>query len=87
MENEIKLKSRYGIKNTLELLPDEGGKTYLFKTDMPSLRVCEPEKGKIEFIDPAGGPMICVGEVLDEVGLVVKSIEFVESQGWTITFK
>lgn len=83
----IRLRSRYGVKNTLELLPDEGGKTYLFKTDMSSLRVCEPEKGKIEWIDLAGGPMICVGAVLDEVGLVVESIEFIESQGWTITFK
>lgn len=83
----IRLRSRYGVKNTLELLPDKGGKTYLFKTDMPSLRVCEPEKGKIEWIDPAGGPMICVGAVLDEVGLSVESIEFIESQGWTITFK
>lgn len=83
----VRLRSRYGIKNTLELLPDEGGKTYLFKTDMPSLRVYEPEKGKIEWIDPAGGPMICIGETLYEVGLVVESIEFIESQGWTITFK
>lgn len=83
----IRLRSRYGVKNTLELLPDEGGKTYLFKTDMPSLRVCEPEKGKIEWIDLAGGPMIRVGETLDEVGLVVESIEFIEGQGWTITFK
>lgn len=83
----IRLKSRYGVKNTLELLPDEGGKTYLFKTDMPSLMVCEPEEGKIEWIDPEGGPMICVGAVLDEVGLVVESIEFIENQGWTITFK
>lgn len=83
----IRLRSRYSVKNTLELLPDEGGKTYLFKTDMPSLRVCEPKKGKIEWIDPAGGPMICVGETLDEVGLVVESIEFLEGQGWIITFK
>lgn len=83
----IKLKSRDGTDNILKLLPDEGGKTYLFQTNMPSLRVCEPEKGKIEWIDPAGGPMICVGKVLDEVGLVVESIEFIEGQGWTITFK
>ena len=76
------------MKNTLELLPNKGGKTYLFKTDMPSLRVCGPKKEKkIECIDPAGGPMICVGTVLDEVGLVVESIEFIENQGWTITFR
>ena len=31
--------------------------------------------------------MIRVGETLDEVGLVVESIEFIEGQGWTITFK
>ncbi len=48
----IRLRSRRGVKNTLELLPDKGGKTYLFKTDVPSLRVCEPDKKKIEWIDP-----------------------------------
>ena len=83
----IRLRSRYGVKNTLELLPNEGGETYLFKTDMPSLRVCEPEKGKIEWLDPAGGPMIHVGDTLDEIGLIVESIKFVEGQGWVITFK
>jgi len=87
MMKTIRLRSRYSVKNTLELLPDEGGKTYLFKTDMSSLRVCKPKKGKIEWIDPEGGPMICVGAVLDEVGLAVKSIKFIENQGWTITFK
>lgn len=82
----IKLRSRYGVKNTLELLSEEE-KAYLFKTDMPSLRVCEPEQGKIEWIDPAGGPMICVGETLNEVGAVVESIRFEKDKGWIITFK
>ena len=83
----VKLKSRYNTNNTLELLPNEGGKTYLFKTDMPSLRVCEPEEGKVLWIAPSGGPMICVGEVLNEVGLVVKSIRFIKGQGWIIIFE
>lgn len=84
---EIRLRSRYGVKNTLKLLPNEGGKTYLFKTDMSSLRVCEPEEGKVLWIDPSGGPMICVGEVLSEIGLIVKSIRFIKGQGWIITFE
>lgn len=82
----IKLRSRYGVKNILTPIPDRE-KAYLFTTDMPSLRVCESEQGKIEWIDPAGGPMIYVGEILDEVGSKVSSIKFEEGQGWIITFE
>lgn len=83
---EIRLRSRYGVKNVLTPIPDKENE-YLFTTDMPSIRLHEPVPGKVEWIDPAGGPMICVGELLDEVGAKVSSIKFIEGQGWIITFE
>ena len=44
------------------------------------------EGGK-KFIDPSGGPMIIVGYKLEEADAVVKSIDFVNGYGWTITFE
>lgn len=89
MEEIIKLKSRYKEENYLKKLPKPDGsesKTYVLKTDIPTLRVGEV-KGGNKFIDPSGGPMIVVGCELEEAKAVVKSIDFVEGYGWTITFE
>lgn len=92
MEDIIKLRSRYRDVNYLKRMPKPDGsesKTYVLKTDTPSLRVgevggtCYTHK----FIDPSGGPMIVVGCELEEAKAVVKSINFVEGYGWTITFE
>ena len=61
-------------------------KTYVLKTDVPTLRVGEVQGGN-KFIDPSGGPIIIVGYKLEEADAVVKSIDFVDGYGWTITFK
>lgn len=89
MENIIKLKSRYKAEHYLKKMPKPDGsesKTYLLKTDMPNLRVGY-EEGKNKFIDPLGGPIIRVGEKLEEAEAIVKSIDFVTGYGWTITFE
>lgn len=89
MENIIKLRSRYRAINYLKKMPKLDGtdsKTYVLKTDSPSLRVGNVSDGN-KFIDPSGGPMIVVGCELEEAKAVVKSIDFVESHGWTITFE
>ena len=41
---------------------------------------------KHKFIDPPGGPMIVEGSRLEEADVVVKSIDFVMSYGYIITF-
>lgn len=82
MEDIIKLRSRYEAINYLKKMP----KTYVLKTDVPTLRVGEVQGGN-KFIDPSGGPMIVVGCELEEAKAVVKSIDFVEGYGWTITFE
>lgn len=89
MEDLIKLKSRDGTENYLKRLIKKDSSeslTYVLKTDVPYLRVGEIDNGK-KFIDPSGGPMIIVGNYLEEAKAVVKSIDFVEDYGWTITFE
>ena len=89
MEEIIKLKSRDREENYLKRLPKSDGlesKTYVLKVSTPTLRVGSVEGGN-KFIDPSGGPMIVVGSKLEEANAVVKSIDFVEGYGWTITFE
>ena len=89
MEDVIKLRSRYGAVNYLKEMPKPDGtdsKTYVLKTDIPTLKVGEVQGGN-KFIDSSGGPMIMVGYELEEVKAVVKSIDFVEGYGYTITFE
>ena len=89
MEDIIKLRSGYGTVNYLKKMSKPDGsesKTYVLKTDIPTLRVGEVQGGN-KFIDPSGGPMIVVGYKLEEAKAVVKSIDFAEGYGWTITFE
>lgn len=91
MEDIIKLNSRYRAENYLKKLPKPDGsesKTYVLKTDTPSLRVGEVGGTCYihKFIDPSGGPMIVEGSRLEEADAVVKSIDFIMGYGYTITF-
>ena len=89
MEDLIKLKSRDGTENYLKKLIKKDSSeslTYVLKTDVPYLRVGEVDNGR-KFIDPSGGPIIIVGNYLEEAKVVAKSIDFVEGYGWTITFE
>lgn len=86
MEKIIKLHSRSGNNNYLELIND---KTYALKTTYPYVRVgyLDGDRNSAKFIDPSGGPMIVVGEVLEEAKAKIKSIDFVKGVGYTITFE
>ena len=89
MKDLIKLKSRDGAENYLKKLikkDDSESFTYVLKTDVPYLRVGEVDNGR-KFIDLSGGPMIIVGDYLEEANAVVESIDFVEGYGWIITFR
>ena len=86
MKDLIKLKSRGYEENYLKKLkrPDNSeSKTYVLKVSTPYLRSGEVEGG----IDPSGGPMIVVGDYLEEAEAVVKSIDFTVGYGYTITFE
>ena len=84
MEKIIKLHSRLGNNNHLELIND---KTYVLKTTYPYVRVgyLDDSRDSAKFIDPSGGPMISVGDKLGESK--VKSIDWIKGTGYTITFE
>lgn len=89
MENIIRLHSRGGSNNYLKKMrrPDgKESKTYVIKTDTPTLRMGYVED-KRRFIDPSGGPMIVEGSLLEEANAVVKSIDFVVGYGHIVTFE
>ena len=89
MEDIIKLHSRGGANNYLKKmkrLNGEESKTYVIKTDIPTLRSGYIED-KRKFIDPSGGPMIVEGSLLEEANAVVKSIDFVVGYGHIIAFE
>lgn len=89
MEKIIKLNSRGGANNYLKMMMKPDGsesKTYLIKTDMPTLRMGYVDE-KNKFIDPSGGSMIVEGSLLEEAKAVVKSIDFIAGFGHTITFE
>ena len=89
MEDIIKLYSRGGANNYLKKmkrLNGEESKTYVIKTDMPTIRLGYVED-KRKFIDLSGGPMIVEGLLLEEANAVVKSIDFVVGYGHIITFE
>lgn len=89
MKDLIELKSRGEEHNYLRKLKKADGSesmTYLLKTSTYMMRSGNMPNGEL-FIDPAGGPMIIVGSYLEEAEAVVKSIDFVEGYGWTITFE
>lgn len=89
MKDLIKLKSRDHEENYLKKLNKPGGsesKTYALKVSAPYLR-CGELEGSKKFIDLSGGPMIVVGERLEEADAVVKSIDYTVGYGYTITFK
>lgn len=89
MEDIIKLRSRYGAVNYLKKMPKPDGsesKTYLIKTNMPTLRMGYIDN-KNKFIDLSSGPMIVEGTLLEEANAVVKSIDFITGFGYTITFE
>lgn len=89
MKDVIILMTHDGSKNYLKKLPRKDGeesKTYVLKTQHKSLRVGELSNGH-SFIDPSGGPMIIVGNPLAEANnAIVRSIDFSEGFGYTITF-
>ena len=89
MEDIIKLHSRGSVNNYLKKMKKPNGeesRTYVIKTDMPTLRMGYVEE-KRKFIDLSGGPMIVEGSMLEEANAIVKSIDFVTGYGYTITFK
>ena len=86
MEEIIKLDSKgKKVLKKLKRVDVSESKTYVLKLDSAILRSGYTEEGH-KFISPPRGPMIIVGQELQD-GLIVKSIDHVEDYGYTITFE
>ena len=89
MNSVIKLNSRGEDNNYLEQLfttNTNNSKSYLLKTKL-SYRIIGNNFDKPDAIDPAGGPMIRVGTILDEAQMKVKHIDIVKDLGAIITLE
>lgn len=77
------------IKNSLKMLYRKDGKeskTFIIKTSAPTVRTGKLEDGS-SFLDLSSGPMIVVGRPLKEAdNAIVRSIDFTEQLGFTVTF-
>lgn len=73
--DKVYLDSRYSkTENWLEKVAPSRYKLhtkYNYRTSM----------GNPKFVDPSGGPMMVEGEVLEELGKVIKRIDFVQGEG------
>ena len=86
MEEIIKLDSKgKRFLKKLKRVDGNESKTYVLKLDSAVLRSGYTEEGH-KFISPPRGPMIIVGQELQD-GLIVKSIDYIEDYGYTITFE
>lgn len=89
MEEIIHLHSRDGDDNYLRRLRRANGeesRTYVIKAYVPAFKVGYIDGGK-KFLSLMGGIMLVEGELLEEAGAVVSSIDFTEGYGYTVTFE
>lgn len=89
MKETITLTSRDKTSTYLRQLKRPDGtptNTYMLKTSGLTLRVGKDSLGR-DFIDPSGGPMLIKGCKVAEADAVIKSIDFTEGLGYTITFE
>lgn len=85
-QKRIKLHSRNRINNWLEHF---AGNTYILCSELDHVRAgyMDSNRDMIAFVDPPGGPFIRTGEVLDEIGKKVESINHIKGKGFSITFE
>lgn len=75
----VELETRDSSNNYLRLVKsDEDSGVYVLCTEDGMLRIKYDELGEIDFIDPAGGPLIAVGSYIGCSDLMVKEIVFNE---------
>lgn len=81
MSEIINLKTRYHTKNHLEQYQ---GNAYILRTESPYIRAGSTNDGK-EFVDPSGGPMLVVGNKINNKTII--SIGFIKNVGTIVTLK
>lgn len=89
MEDIIKLNSKGEENNYLKRLKKPDGsesKTYTLKVSYPVITAGYLPNGKM-YIQPFGSSIIAVGERLNEADAIVKSINYTNGYGYSITFE
>lgn len=89
MKDLIELKSRGEEHNYLRRLVKPDGsesKTYTLKVSYPVTTAGYLPNGKM-YIQPSGSSIIAVGERLNEADAIVKSINYINGYGYSITFE
>lgn len=89
MEDVIELKSRGDDTNYLKKLKKPDGsesKTYALKVSYPVITAGYLSNGKM-YIQPSGSSIIAVGKRLNEADAIVKSINYTNGHGYSITFQ
>lgn len=82
----INLISRYGDKHYLEKIEDKVYKLIIKGEGFLRVGLTESnDNNNYQFIDPPGGPFICVNGILPVVNAKVKSINYVNDKGYLIT--
>ena len=85
-QTRVKLHSRDRVDNWLVHYKDT---TYLLQSELDYIRVgyMNSDHDIIAFVDPPGGPMMSVGNTVDEIGKDIASISHIKGKGFAITFK
>lgn len=89
MEDIIKLNSKGEENNYLKRLKKPDGsesKTYTLKVSYPAITARYLPNGKM-YIQPSGSSIIAVGKRLNEADAIVKSINYTNGYGYSITFE
>lgn len=87
MEKEIVIISRYNDKHKLKRIGGEDSHLFSFRPSDAYCRVGYDKEGHFQYIDPSGGPMIELGDYIEEADAVVDSIDWTAEQGYIIGFK
>lgn len=74
------------MNNWLEQYEDNN---YILHSELDHVRAgyMDSNRDMIAFVDPPGGPLISIGNILDEVGKEIDSIHHIKGKGFAITFK
>ena len=82
--NRITLNTHDGSRNYLQRVDDSDN--YILKTQFDFIRGGQVADGR-EFIDPSGGPMLVVGDIIDGTPYKIEKISHEKGVGFILTLK
>lgn len=81
----IRLFNRDRLK--VELIPLNEDRKYLLDTESQYISIgYDQNNAEIMFIDPSGGPLLCIGKEVDKIGIISKIYQD-SKKGYIICFR